>query len=367
MDLKCEQFVTFRSVRSPKPMRPILAFCTLASLCSGWATANPVISEFMASNKATAVDEEGNFSDWIELHNPTTAPVSLDGWYLTDSAADLKKWKFPNVTLAPGEFRLVWASGENRRFPNQPLHANFSLSADGEYLALVQPDGTTVAQDLGANYPAQRGDESFGGRFLRTVLVAPGANTRYRVPASASDPGATWTQTAFSDATWASGASGLGHGLTVPGITVRMVCKNGTMAGLSDADSLLALPAGHSSILSETTVTADTVNYLGDGSDGHFELNTSPPLGASDNYTIKLTGWVDIPSAGIYTFGTNSDDGVRLKIDGSTLFNDDSGHAPLDNFGSRNLTAGLHSFEVVMFQGSGGDALEFFAAAGQYT
>ncbi|WP_341407358.1 lamin tail domain-containing protein [Luteolibacter soli] len=337
------------------------------SLCSGLAAANPVITEFMASNKATAVDEDGDFSDWIEIHNPTTAPVSLDGWYLTDTATDLKKWKFPNVTLAPGEFRLVWASGKNRRFPNQPLHANFSLSADGEYLALVQPDGTTVAQDFGAQYPAQKGDESYGGRFLRTVYIAPGANTRYRVPASASDPGATWTQTAFADGTWSVGPSGLGHGLTVPGITVRQVCKNGSIGGMGDADTLLAQPTGSSLILSETTVTEPIVNYLGEGSDGRFELNTSPPLGASDNYAIKLTGWVDIPSAGYYTFGTNSDDGVRVKIDNTTVINDDTFHGPIDNYGSRNLTAGLHTFEVVMFQGTGGDSLEFFAAPGQYT
>lgn len=348
-------------------MRPIPAFCTLVSLCSGLATANPVITEFMASNKATAVDEDGDFSDWIEIHNPTTAPVSLDDWYLTDSAADLTKWRFPNVTLAPGEFRLVWASGKNRRFPNQPLHANFSLSAGGEYLALVQPNGTTVAQDFGPEYPAQDGDESYGARFQRTVLVAPGATTRYRVPASSSDPGATWIQPGFADGAWASGPSGLGHGLTVPGITVRQVCKNGTVGNLADADTLLALPAGHSSILSETTVTVPTVNYLGEGSDGRFEMNSSPPLGASDNYAIKLTGWVEIPAAGYYTFATNSDDGVRLKIDGVTLFTDDTVHGPLDNYGVRNLTAGLHTFEVVMFQGWGGDSLEFFAAAGQYS
>ena len=141
-------------------------------------SANPVITEFMASNQATAVDEDGDFSDWIEIHNPTTAPVSLDQWCLTDSATNLVKWRFPNVTLAPGEFRIVWASGENRRNPSAPLHTNFSLAAGGEYLALVRPDGVTVEQDFGPEYPAQDGDESFGMIFNSTSLVAPGASTR---------------------------------------------------------------------------------------------------------------------------------------------------------------------------------------------
>ena len=348
-------------------MRPLSVFCTLVSLYSGLANANPVITEFMASNQATVADEDDDFSDWIEIHNPTTSPVSLKDWYLTDSATDLKKWRFPDVTLAPGEFRLVWASGKNRRFPNQVLHTNFSLAAGGEYLALVQPNGTTVAQQFSPEYPAQEGDESYGARFQRTVMLAPGASTRYRVPASSTDPGATWNQTGFADATWSVGPSGLGHGLTVPGITVRQVCKNGTVANLTDADNLLALPAGNTGILSEATVIADKVNYLGEGSDGRLQLNVSPPLGTTDRYAIKLTGWVEIPSAGFYTFATNSDDGVRVRIDGTNLINDDTVHGPLDNYGSRNLTAGLHTFEVVMFQGTGGDSLEFFAAPGQYT
>ena len=44
---------------------------------------NPVISEFMADNETTIADEDGAFSDWIEIHNPDTTPVSLANWALT--------------------------------------------------------------------------------------------------------------------------------------------------------------------------------------------------------------------------------------------------------------------------------------------
>ena len=333
-------------------------------------SANPVITEFMASNQATAVDEDGDFSDWIEIHNPTTAPVSLDQWCLTDSATNLVKWRFPNVTLAPGEFRIVWASGENRRNPSAPLHTNFSLAAGGEYLALVRPDGVTVEQDFGPEYPAQDGDESFGLIFNSTPLVAPGASTRYRAPASAGDPGASWIQPGFGDGTWSVGPSGFGHGITVPGITVRQVFRTsslGTIQSLAAADALLALPPGDPDIVSDTTVTAPLVNYLGNGSDGRFSGNSSPPGGSGDNYVIKATGWVEITEAGVYTFGTNSDDGIRLRINGVPIITDDSSHGPLDFFGTRNLSAGLHTFEVVMFQGNGGNCVEFFAAQGSYS
>ncbi|NQU23165.1 MAG: lamin tail domain-containing protein, partial [Candidatus Nealsonbacteria bacterium] len=55
----------------------------------------PLISEFMAVNNHTLADEDGDFSDWIEIHNPAATPIDLDGWYLTDKADNLTKWQFP--------------------------------------------------------------------------------------------------------------------------------------------------------------------------------------------------------------------------------------------------------------------------------
>ena len=67
----------------------------------------PVISEVMAENVTTVPDENGDFSDCIEIHNPAATAVSLDGWYLTDSPTNLTKLKFPSVTLQPGEFLVM--------------------------------------------------------------------------------------------------------------------------------------------------------------------------------------------------------------------------------------------------------------------
>src|SRR4030042_2224636 len=52
-----------------------------------------VISEFMALNDSTLADENGAFSDWIEIHNPTDTPLSLDGWYLTDEDDETRHWR----------------------------------------------------------------------------------------------------------------------------------------------------------------------------------------------------------------------------------------------------------------------------------
>ena len=47
----------------------------------------PLVSEFMASNGDSLFDEDGDSSDWLEIYNPTTLPIDLQGWYLTDDPA----------------------------------------------------------------------------------------------------------------------------------------------------------------------------------------------------------------------------------------------------------------------------------------
>src|SRR5690554_2773738 len=73
-----------------------------------------LINELMSSNSNTIADEEGDFSDWIELYNPTEETVNLKGWGLSDNISNPFKWVFPEVTIGPGDYLLVWASGKNR-------------------------------------------------------------------------------------------------------------------------------------------------------------------------------------------------------------------------------------------------------------
>ncbi|MHC4676723.1 MAG: CotH kinase family protein, partial [Planctomycetota bacterium] len=56
---------------------------------------------------------------------------------------------------------LVFATSKNLRDPCSPLHTNFKLSAGGEYLALVQPDGN-IAHEYAPQYPQQCTDISYG-------------------------------------------------------------------------------------------------------------------------------------------------------------------------------------------------------------
>ncbi len=127
---------------------------------SGGLSAAPIINEFMAANESGLLDEDGERSDWIEIHNPDATAVNLDGFALTDDAGELTAWEFPDTTLAPGGYLIVFASNKNRADPSGQLHTNFRLSASGGYLALSGPSG--VVSEFGPVYPEQYEDVSYG-------------------------------------------------------------------------------------------------------------------------------------------------------------------------------------------------------------
>jgi hypothetical protein len=121
------------------------------------------ITEFMAANDSTIRDEDGRYSDWIELYNAGDQPVNLGRWYLTDDPAALAKWQFPpGVSMPPKSYLLVWASGQNRTQPAAPLHTSFKLEKSaGKFLGLVHADGVTIISAFGS-YPQQYDDVAFG-------------------------------------------------------------------------------------------------------------------------------------------------------------------------------------------------------------
>ena len=139
-----------------------IAFAGVALAWAPAASAAPIISEFMASNRAALADDDGSYPDWLEIYNPDSTPLDLTGWYLSDSVKTLTKWRFLAVTIRPGGYLLVFASNKNRTDPTRQLHTNFELSAGGEYLGLIRPDGVTVASEYAPAFPPQMADISYG-------------------------------------------------------------------------------------------------------------------------------------------------------------------------------------------------------------
>lgn len=180
--------------------------------------AAPIISEFVADNAGGLNDGHGASPDWIEIYNAGDAALDLAGYHLTDNSQNLVRWTFPSTTLDAGEFLVVFASGNDAPDPQGNLHTNFSLNDQGEYLALVAPDGTTILSEFTPAYPAQKSNASYGiaQDVTETPLVATGSSARYLVPTSADNVaiGNMWQGSQpFNHNAWATGSLPLGYDL----------------------------------------------------------------------------------------------------------------------------------------------------------
>ena len=190
--------------------------------------AEVIISEFLAINSGAGIRDEDNFpADWIEIHNPDETAVNLSGYSLTDDADLLSKWTFPSVTLPAGGYLRVFATGKDRKTDVNFLHTNFNLNAGGEYLALVRPDGATIADGFAPEYPPQVRDISYGlgngGPILETNIIPLGAPLTYLVPSS--EIGDDWKLPGFDDSSWTSSSSAVGYGYT--GTIGALISPNG--------------------------------------------------------------------------------------------------------------------------------------------
>lgn len=143
-----------------------------------------VINEFMADNSTTQPDQDGEFDDWIELHNLSDETISLKNFHLSDKASNIGKWTFPDTSIAPHGYLIIWADENGSQVG---LHANFKLSASGE--AVILSDSTPAVVDS-VSFGSQALDISSGrcpdgtGAF---VAFAPSFAVRNICPAICGD------------------------------------------------------------------------------------------------------------------------------------------------------------------------------------
>jgi len=107
-------------------------------------------------NSPKIIDDD--FVDWLELYNNGTTSVNLKGWALTDNSSKLDKWIFPNVSIAAGDYLLIFCDEEN--ITSSYLHTNFKLTKDGEYLALL--NNGSIISEFAPSFPQQSFFHSYG-------------------------------------------------------------------------------------------------------------------------------------------------------------------------------------------------------------
>ncbi len=117
---------------------------------------NLVISEVLAHSDTP-------LEDLVEIHNLSAAPVDAGGWWLSDSKANLRKFRLPtNTVIAAGGF-VTFAEHQFNTNTGTP----FSLSGahgDSVYLAAADAAGNLTGHRTGAAFgPAENGVSH--GRF----------------------------------------------------------------------------------------------------------------------------------------------------------------------------------------------------------
>jgi hypothetical protein len=122
------------------------------------------INEVSPNNISTYPDNDGAYTDWIELYNAGVSPVNLSNYKISDDINNLLKWNFPSINVAAGGYLTIFASGKNR-------------------------------VDMVDHWES---------------LVKEGDTWKYLVPSSALP--ANWNLPNFNDGAWSQGRGGIGYG-----------------------------------------------------------------------------------------------------------------------------------------------------------
>lgn len=78
--------------------------------------------------------------DWVEVRNNSSQPVELGDYYLSDDPEQPRRWRFPEIRLAPQSLLLVCCSADEQ-FENGYEWADISLSSGGDELYLSTDQG----------------------------------------------------------------------------------------------------------------------------------------------------------------------------------------------------------------------------------
>jgi hypothetical protein len=121
-------------------------------------TPDVVINEFLAGSENCCGSDifDGNTEDFVELYNYGTEPININGWGFSDTDGIITTIA-PDTSIAPGDFLVVWYTGDNNGFPE----INEKLSTDGETIYIADADSNPmISYDFGSQT-----DDISNGRY----------------------------------------------------------------------------------------------------------------------------------------------------------------------------------------------------------
>ncbi len=124
------------------------------------------INEVSSASDTSFLDEDGSQEDWVELYNKTGSAINLQGYTITCAQdGKSKTWTFPKILIKPYDFVTIFCSEKNR---------------------------TTY--------------------FDHWEVPVYAANPWKYYRPNGVEPPATWRDVSFNDASWQTGAGGIGYG-----------------------------------------------------------------------------------------------------------------------------------------------------------
>ena len=113
------------------------------TLASDTGDSLQLINEVCCSNFNLIQDENGNYSDYIELWNPTDEVLSLENYYISDDSDKPDKYSLAGITLEPNQYQVLFLDGSS---DDEADREGFKLSRKGEELYLYQKDERKICQ-----------------------------------------------------------------------------------------------------------------------------------------------------------------------------------------------------------------------------
>ena len=144
----------------------------------------PLINEVISSN-TKFVKTDGDYHDMIELFNSSEETIKLSDYYISDSSKNLNKYQLPEVTLGPGEYYTLIASGKGGE------QASFKISQDGEKLFVSNTDGYIIDAVDVPYIPTNNSYGRYNGQFVFIASPSFGSENPFGYTTLSADPAAS--------------------------------------------------------------------------------------------------------------------------------------------------------------------------------
>lgn len=117
---------------------------------------NLIINEVCVANTDAILDPAYNYGGWIELYNPTSNQITLEGMFISDERNNPRKYQLTkdHGFVEPNGYSVLWFDHFSKtldRPGDTHLQIPYKLDSDGGVIMLCNADGKIVCE---ASFPS---------------------------------------------------------------------------------------------------------------------------------------------------------------------------------------------------------------------